>query len=126
MNTTNYQKSRYNRVAMLCATLVMGLAIGMTAPTHASDLVGPDIIVAYGDLAIDKEAGASQLLKRIEAAAARICEPLDRGSLASRGNVTKCRSLVTANAVHKVNHPMLLAVYNASRGAAPVVASLAK
>lgn len=104
------------------ATLLAVLSL----PTLASELVGPDITVNYADLAIDEAAGATQLLKRIEAAAGRVCARLDHGDLASRANAADCRRQVTAAAVNKVNHPMLLAVYDAKRGATETVATANK
>ena len=122
MNMSKNQKSTCSLVAIFCATLIAGLA----GPANAADLVGPDIAVRYGDLAIGTEQGASTLLKRIKGAAGRVCVRLDHGSLVSRNNVKTCNRKVTAAAVNKVNHPMLLAVYNSARGAAPPIASLTK
>jgi len=122
MNISKYQKSGYRPVAILCAALAVGLA----GPANATDLVGPDITVRYGDLAMDTEQGASTLLKRIEGAAHRVCARLDRGSLVSRNVVRACNREVTADAVNKVNHPMLLAVHKSVRGVTPPIASLTK
>jgi UrcA family protein len=122
MNTLNHQKSAYRLFAMICAALSMGLA----APTTAGEQVGPDIAVRYADLAIDTEPGASTLLKRIEGAAGRVCSRLDHGTLVSRSNAEACSRKVTAATVSKMNHPVLLAVYNSARGATPPVASLRK
>jgi len=109
-------------VAIFCATL----AVGLSAPANATDLTGPDITLRYENLAIDSEQGASLLLKRIEVAAGRVCARLDHGSLASRRNAQACSRKLTADAVSKVSHPMLLAVYNSKGQVAPPVASLTK
>jgi UrcA family protein len=122
MNISKYQKSGYNLVAILCATLAVGLA----GPTNAAEQVGPDIAVRYADLAIDTQQGATKLLKRIEGAAGRVCARLDHGTLVSRSNAEACSRKVTAAAVSKMNHPMLLAVYNSSRGVTPPLASVTK
>ncbi len=122
MNISKYQKSGYNLVAILCATLAVGLA----GPANAAEQVGPDIAVRYADLAIDTEQGATKLLKRIEGAAGRVCARLDHGTLVSRSNAQACGRKVTAAAVSKMNHPMLLAVYNSARGVTPPLASLTK
>jgi UrcA family protein len=111
-----------NRLAIACAALALGLA----GTANAYTLVGPDIVVSYSDLAIETEQGATTLLRRIESAAKRICAPLDYGSGESRANVKACREKATAAAVRKVNHPMLLAAYNLSKGIKPPVASLSR
>jgi UrcA family protein len=116
------KKASYHLVAIFCATLTVGLS----APANATDLTGPDVAVRYENLAIDTEQGASLLLKRIEAAAGRVCARLDHGSLASRKNAQACSQKLTADAVSKVSHPMLLAVYNSAGRVAPPVASLTK
>jgi UrcA family protein len=122
MNISKYQKSGYRLVAIMCTALAVGLA----GPANATDLVGPDITVRYGDLALDTQQGASTLLKRIEGAAGRVCARLDRGNLVSHRVVKTCNREVTAAAVNKVNHPMLLAVHKSVRGVTPPVASLTK
>lgn len=122
MNISKYQKTGYNLVAIFCAALAVGLA----GPANAGEQVGPDIAVSYTDLAIETEQGASKLLKRIEGAAGRVCDRLDHGTLVSRSNAEACSRKVTAAAVTKMNHPMLLAVYNSARGVTPPLASLKK
>ena len=97
-------------LALACAAL----AIGLAAPAHAGEFTGPDITVTYADLDIDTEQGASRLLKRLERAATRVCAPLDNGSMGSRANADDCRRQLTVVAVRKVNHPMLLAVFQSN------------
>lgn len=123
MKTSQQQQKPRNR---LIATIGTAIALGLAAPTFADGAVGPDIAVYYGDLAIEKEQGASSLLKRIENAARRVCARLDHGDLASRANARACISQVTDASVHKVNHPMLLAIYNSRREVVSPVASLVR
>jgi UrcA family protein len=122
MNISKYPKSRGGLVAAVCATL----AVGLSAAANADVLVGPDITVRYENRTLDTEQGASRLLKRIEGAAATVCARLDHGSLASRRNALNCSRKLTADAVGKVNHPMLLAVYTSAGRASPPVAGLTK
>jgi UrcA family protein len=122
MNISKHQNSRRQLAAMICATFIAGLS----APANSTDLVGPDITVRYENPAIETEQGATQLLKRIEAAAGRVCARLDHGTLASRKNVQTCSRKLTADAVSKVNHPMLLAAYESNGRVTPPVASLTK
>lgn len=119
---SKYQKACRRLAAILCATY----AIGVSVPAAATDLVGPDMAVRYEISAVDSEQGALQLLKRIEGAAARMCARLDHGSLASRRNVENCSQKLTAHAVSKVNHPLLLAAYHSKGRSAPPLARLTK
>jgi UrcA family protein len=119
---TSTRHNCFNGLAIACAALMTAL----TPPLQAGEVVGPDITVQYADLAVDSEQGASQLLRRIEWAAQRVCARLDHGTLASRANAKACRQTVAAAAVQKVNHPMLQAVYDSARGARPAVASLGR
>lgn len=106
--------------------ILASLALGLAAPGFADGLVGRDVTVRFGDLAIDTEQGASALLRRIEWAAQRVCAPLDHGTLSSRISASSCRRDVTANAVARVSHPMLQAVYDSARGVSQPVASLGR
>jgi UrcA family protein len=121
MNTSTQTMTGYRLIAVLGTAL----AIGSAVPAHAQDLTGRDIAVRYEKHALDTERGAARLLIRIRSAARRVCEPLDHGDLVSRDNAKECTELATSAAVHKVNHPMLVAVYNSTQ-IAPSVASLAR
>ena len=122
MKISTRRTPAYRTIALLCGALAMGAV----ATAQGNDLLGPDIAVHYGDLAIDTEQGASQLLKRIEGAAGRVCGRLDRGTLDSRANVSDCRQKLSAAAVSKVNQPMVLAMYNSTRGTTTAMARLVK
>lgn len=122
MSISTRRKPAYTLTALLCSVF----AIGSATTAGATDVLGPDTEVHYGDLAIDTEEGASQLLKRIEWAAARVCSSVDHGTLASRANGKACREKLSAAAVTELNQPMLLAVYRSSRDASPRVAGLTK
>ncbi len=122
MNISKHQNSSSQLAAIICATFMAALA----APANSTDLVGSDITVRYEKPAIETEQGAAQLLKRIDGAAGRVCARLDHGTLASRKNVQNCNRKLIADAVSKVNHPMLLAVYESNGRVTPPVASLSK
>jgi UrcA family protein len=122
MKISKHQNTGFGFGAIFCIVAIVGLA----APTRANELVGRDIAVSYHDLEIDTEQGASQLLKRIELAANRICAPLDERRLTARANAMRCQQEVTAYAVARVNHPMLLAVYESAHGVPQPVAGIVK
>ena len=120
MDFSTQRKFRGNHLAIAFTAL----ALGLSGAANAYSLVGPDILVKYSDLAIETEQGATALLGRIESAAKRICSPLDYGTLESRANAKACGAKATAAAVRKVNHPMLQAAYNLSKGVSPAVARI--
>lgn len=118
MNTSHVHKACGGFLAIAVA------AMALAAPTVAGNLTGPDVKVAYSDLDIDTADGASQLLKRINGAASRVCASLDHGDIASRANVAQCHQKLTAAAVAKVNHPVLAAIYKSAHPDASPVATL--
>lgn len=122
MNISRQQKFSRKILALSFIAFAMGLA----AEANAGEVVGPDIPVRYGDLSIETEQGATQLLRRIELSARRVCAPLDHGDLASRLNESDCRQKVTAAAVAKVNHPMVQAAYRSSNDVRRPMASLVR
>jgi UrcA family protein len=120
MSTSRHQKFGYGVITFLFTAFTLGVSPAV----HAHDLLGPDIAVRYGDLEIDSEQGATQLLKRIDWAASRVCSRLHRGNLTSLANVKACHEKLMVVAVAEVNHPMLFAAYNSSRGDARTAARL--
>jgi UrcA family protein len=122
MNISKRQKWGGNRLAIAFTALALGLA----AATNAAELADGSITVRYGDLRIETEQGAAVLLRRIQRAAERVCEPLEYGTAAKPVRAKACRLEATAAAVSKVDHPMLQAVYNSAKGVRPPVASLGR
>jgi UrcA family protein len=118
LSTKFHSAPAYSVVAAICTIL----ALGHAAPALAGGMVGPDITVQFGDLAIDTTQGAMQLLQRIDAAAANVCAPLNHGDIASRANRDRCREKLVAEGVAKVNQPMLFAAYKDARHMAPRIA----
>lgn len=105
MDIRNILKTGYALVAI--ATLTAGL----TGTAHGASVAGADIKVQYQRSSLDTVTGASALLKRIEAAAATVCAPLDQPIVAARARRDECRRALTETAVSQVNHPMLMTVY---------------
>ena len=93
------------------ALIFTSVGLVLAGTTTASELTSRSITVRYGDLRIENEQGATQLVRRIERAARRLCEPLEYGSLASPVRAWACRREATAGAIAKVDHPMVQAVY---------------
>jgi UrcA family protein len=108
-------------------TVVAALAsLPLAAPVLASDITGRDVAVKYADLDVDTVDGATRLLQRIEAAADRVCAPLDHGDLASRRSRDACERKLTSNAVARVDSPALASVYQSARRDASRVIAQAK
>jgi UrcA family protein len=68
--------------------------------------------VAYGDLDLQTEQGASSLYKRLRVAAEQVCTPYQSIDLARRVAWQTCVDRAVASAVEQVNRPMVTAVHN--------------
>lgn len=117
MNNLASRNTRYKIVIFSCALL----ALGQAAPALSGGVYGADVPVQYGDLDVGTIAGATTLLKRINAAAKSVCAPINHGSLSSRAKADACQGKLTAAAVARVDHPVLLAVYQSTQPTPQVV-----
>lgn len=108
---TSINLSRRITTAIFAALALTCGAVSMAAET--SDV--PQELVKFGDLNLSSPQGATTLYNRIAAAANRVCKPFDIDSrdLSLRARLDACVHKAIANAVTKVDHPGLLAVYNA-------------
>lgn len=91
---------------------IFGLALlaAAQAPAFAGGVVGPDVAVRYHDLDLNTVEGATVMLQRIKAAAARVCAPLYHGTLASMVKRDACQNQLVGETVAKVNRPALAAL----------------
>jgi UrcA family protein len=112
--------------ASLIAAVAAMASLPLAAPALASNITGRDVAVRYADLDVDTVDGATRLLQRIEAAADRVCAPLDHGDLASRRNRSACERKLTSDAVSRVDSPALASVYQSARRDASRVIAQAK
>lgn len=101
---------RYGFFIFGCALLALA------ATASAIEVVprGADMTVPYSDLDLNTVEGANTLLKRINDAAASVCDPINQGTSASLRAKKKrdaCVVQLTAEAVAKVNRPQLLAAH---------------
>jgi UrcA family protein len=111
MDIQTAHRRRYGIFILGCAMLALfvanpGFALGGT--------MGPDVTVRFHDLDLDTASGANKLLKRIRRAAASVCEPLYKGTPASKFKRDQCVLQLTAETVAKVNRPTLLAAHASS------------
>lgn len=88
-----------------------------TLPAHAGaatkhDQV-PQVVVRYGDLNVETEAGALALYNRIVRAASRVCPSVGIRDLARLQIVRACQDASVARAVAETGIPRLAAIQNA-------------
>jgi UrcA family protein len=98
-------------MAIVCA--VSSSLPAICAAADSSDL--PRVTVKFGDLNLSNPEGATTLYRRINAAAREVCKSYDvgRGNFKLPGNANPCVRKAIGDAVTKVGHPALFAIYNA-------------
>jgi UrcA family protein len=102
-----------NRPIFGCAAALL-LACGLIAPTaHASDERSET--VKFADLNLSSQQGVEALYGRIHAAARRVCAQPAGESAA----VGRCQAKSEADAIGKVNVPLLTAFYQKKTGGFP-------
>jgi UrcA family protein len=108
--TSSYLPRRIATAVFAALALTWGAA---SIAAETSDV--PQVLVKFGDLNLSNPQGATTLYSRIAAAANTVCKPFDINSrdLGSRARLDACVHTAIANAVTKVDHPGLFAVYNA-------------
>ena len=111
-------KSIPARCVLTLATLlcVLGTAPSWSAPE------GPSITVSYRDLDLSSVAGATTLYRRIQGAAKQVCGTPGT-NLIEQAIWKACYRDATADAVRKVNNPMLTAVHEGRKPAMTAMAS---
>ncbi len=98
---------------LLVTAILVAISAGFATVAAAGDLTGVrSETVQFGDLNLSSPQGAATLYRRIAAAARDVC---DRGhfDLASLQATRACVDKAIADAVTKIGHPELVAVYNA-------------
>jgi len=100
------------------SAIVIGLSLVGVAHSAAAREEGPkQREVSFADLNLNQEAGAATLLKRLTLAARSVCDdssPLS--NLDPRNSAFACRKATLRKAVSDVNHPMVTAAYENTRG----------
>lgn len=100
------------KTKLLAAALVLGFA-ALSPAQAAPDTQTAHIDVPYGDLNLASPAGAEVMLKRIKAAALKVCggKPDIRDRQATRF-YNHCVNLAVAQAVARLNKPVVTAIFN--------------
>jgi UrcA family protein len=106
-----------SRLFSLCAaTLVCAVASGLPQLCAAADSNDiPTVVVKYADLNLSSPEGVTALYRRLHAAARDVCKSYDIHSGGDRfpGTSDPCYRKALQDAVSKVGHPALSAMYNA-------------
>jgi UrcA family protein len=105
------------RTAILIAlgALAPIAAIAQSASSTAAD-DSQAVTVKYGDLDLTRSKDATELLGRIQAAARQTCARYDGRDLHERARYQACADHAAAEAVEKINNPMLSSIYSAKTG----------
>jgi UrcA family protein len=104
INSKSMNVHSLRRVTLAALVCVLG-----TAPTWAGPS-GPSITVSFRDLDLSSIEGATALYHRIQAAAKQVCGR-PGPDLLEQGLWRSCYRNATADAVGKVNSPLLTAVH---------------
>lgn len=103
----------------LTAGLIAGLilaAIG-TSIARAADTDTPQVVVSYADLDVSRPEGVKVLYRRIQAAAASVCEEFDGQRLEQKALFRSCKFDATNSAVSTISLPALSEIHAARTGA---------
>jgi UrcA family protein len=112
----NTKSSSSRLLGLYAATIVCAVASSLTAVCAAADSSDfPSVVVKYADLNLSNPAGVTVLYRRINTAARDVCKSYDvrSGSYRLAGSADPCVRKAIQDAVNKVGHPALLAIYNA-------------
>lgn len=109
---TKTKAINFQRISVTVA--FSALVLGFAAVCPAADSTDePQATVKYADLNLSSPQGAASLYARIRVAADAVCRGLDGHDPTSMTLFSRCVHKAIADAVTKVDHPTLYAVYNA-------------
>jgi len=98
-----------------CTIAVIALASGLLAHAAQADDTGNTerhLTVAYGDLDLNKEAGAQALIARLKSAGQQVCgETPDSRDIKNRARYQACVKAAVDDAVARLATPMVAASY---------------
>lgn len=106
--------------SVLCTATLATLSLGAAAHAAEAPRTSVDVdsvVVRYGDLNLQDDAGVAQLQRRLEAAAAQVCGRADPRDMKLAALTRQCVDAAVMRAVAEVGSPQL-ARLNASRARA--------
>jgi UrcA family protein len=122
----------FTRIRRLIATAIVGTLASSFAVVCAAadDIETVSVVVKFGDLNVSNPQGAATLYGRIAAAAYNVCGSYNSNDVfhhGTRERVNACVHNAIADAVTRVGHPGLFAVYNAkNRQPLPITVAAAQ
>jgi UrcA family protein len=120
MNTFKISQSSRNWLFTATALACTLTGSGLCAATAAADEVD-SVTVSYADLDLSKPAGVQILYGRIQAAARKVCSPLDDNRQLQRMQQWRdCYETAVADAVTTINRPTLTALHRSSSSRLPI------
>lgn len=93
------------KIATVIVTTLLSLTALQAQATAPADTAAVE--VAYGDLNLDRMAGIATLYQRIRGASQRVCDAHDGRTLVAKGAYSACVDGAIADAVARINRPML-------------------
>jgi UrcA family protein len=97
---------------LVAGAILSALALSFVTVSRADErTTPPQVIVKFGDLHLSTSQGAVALYRRIHSAAVNVCWRVYDSDLAYKLNKDACLQEVIADAVTRVNQPVLSAVF---------------
>lgn len=117
MTTSSFNVTTARRYIMTLTAIVTSMAAGQAiADTGRTDDV-PKIVVSYAGLELSKPKGADMLYGRIRSAAEIVCRVNQSRELAQVARANACFSAAVADAVAKVDRPLVSELHARRMGA---------
>jgi UrcA family protein len=114
MNSSIRRSDDLHLVAfMFLGVFTSGLAV---MPVFAAHFDAPEVTVQYQDLDLSNRDGATILLRRIRAAADKVCSSFDRRDFLAKSQFRECTRTAVSQAVSAVGEPELTAAYSSKVG----------
>jgi UrcA family protein len=99
------------------ALLAAALAASLVAGAGAAAAAAPAVRVPYSDLNLTSDAGTQALLRRLAAAAHRVCDDTGTKELSRLAHAEACYRETLGNAVVAVHNERLSTLYHSRNGA---------
>ena len=108
------------RISLTSSAFLAGALLLATGTAGAADrtATSADIAVRFSDTQLNSEADAEQLYKKLRSAARAVCDDNAGGhrTLEVRTRAEKCVNQVLADAVRKIDKPLLTALHESKTG----------
>jgi UrcA family protein len=116
-SNTDFVHRASERVSAGAAAIALTFLTLLTVDARADEPKEnpPSVTVSYSEVAFGDTAGAADVYRKLKRAARKVCgEPLGRQTLAVQIGTRECVEQALADAVRKIDRPMLSAVHAAA------------